>query len=265
MKLIGQPKKLRSRFVNESKLSTYLNFCTEVYDLSKPEPPKDAYAFYLDYVKNAKGLILEPMCGTGRFLLPLCEEGFNVHGFDASDHMLKKLHEKAQTKGITPKVWKSFVEDFISVESYDLIFIPAGSFCLVIEEKTVELVLKKFYDYLTEDGIFLFEVETYNLLPPLGVWRETLWYRENGNKLLLSQYASFNQKVCTTICKYELIDSNKVTHREIEELKVRIYEPNEIIELARQAGFRHVRVIKGFDKNQDLKEAGVVFILECRK
>jgi hypothetical protein len=57
------------------KLDTYLNLCTEVYDLSKPNPPENAYAFYRDYVMRANGLILEPMCGTGRFLLPLLEEG----------------------------------------------------------------------------------------------------------------------------------------------------------------------------------------------
>ena len=79
---------------NIKTLASYLRLCTEVYDLSKPNPPKDAYAFYRDYVIKANGPILEPMCGSGRFLLPLREEGFNVHGFDASDHMLASLHAK---------------------------------------------------------------------------------------------------------------------------------------------------------------------------
>lgn len=70
------------------KLDTYISLCTEVYDLSKPKPPEDAYAFYRSYVKEAKGLVLESMCGTGRFLIPLLEEGFDVQGFDASNHML---------------------------------------------------------------------------------------------------------------------------------------------------------------------------------
>jgi 2-polyprenyl-3-methyl-5-hydroxy-6-metoxy-1,4-benzoquinol methylase len=70
-------------------LDTYLNLCTQVYDLSKPTPPKDAYEFYYSYAAQAKGPILEPMCGTGRFLIPLLEEGFDIYGFDASEHMLK--------------------------------------------------------------------------------------------------------------------------------------------------------------------------------
>lgn len=52
-------------------IDTYRDLCTQVYDLSKPEPPEEAYTFYRVYASNAKGPILEPMCGTGRFLLPL--------------------------------------------------------------------------------------------------------------------------------------------------------------------------------------------------
>ena len=47
------------------QLRTYLNLCTQVYDLSKPKPPEDAYAFYKFYLAQAGGAILEPMCGTG--------------------------------------------------------------------------------------------------------------------------------------------------------------------------------------------------------
>ncbi|HCU6014361.1 TPA: GNAT family N-acetyltransferase, partial [Legionella pneumophila] len=70
------------------KLDTYQSLCTEVYDLSKPNAPQDEYSFYRSYAAEVKGLILEPMCGTGRFLLPLAAEGFDVHGFDASQPML---------------------------------------------------------------------------------------------------------------------------------------------------------------------------------
>jgi len=40
---------------------TYLNLCTQVYDLSKPHPPEDVYAFYRSYAAKVKGPILEPM------------------------------------------------------------------------------------------------------------------------------------------------------------------------------------------------------------
>lgn len=35
-------------------INTYLNLCTEYYDIDKPEAPIDALRFYLDYAKQAK-------------------------------------------------------------------------------------------------------------------------------------------------------------------------------------------------------------------
>ncbi len=140
---------------NANTLDTYLSLCTEVYDLSKPDAPSDAYAFYREYAKAANGLILEPMCGTGRFLLPLLEEGFNVHGFDASEHMLKALYAKAKAKNIDATVWKGFVEDLERPEQYNLIFIPSGSFCLIIDPDAVKAALKVFYDHLTQGWYFI--------------------------------------------------------------------------------------------------------------
>ena len=56
--------------------STYQNLCTEYYGLDKPSAPEDALAYYLEHAKEAKGPILEPMCGTGSFLIPLFGAGF---------------------------------------------------------------------------------------------------------------------------------------------------------------------------------------------
>jgi hypothetical protein len=55
----------------EQVLSPYLGLCTQVYDLSKPTPPADAYAFYHTYASAVNGPIFEPMCGTGRLLLQI--------------------------------------------------------------------------------------------------------------------------------------------------------------------------------------------------
>ncbi|WP_081257827.1 class I SAM-dependent DNA methyltransferase [Orientia tsutsugamushi] len=170
----------------DKTLDTYLSLCTEVYDLSKPNPPEDAYAFYRDYAMKANGPILEPMCGTVRFLLPLLAEGFNVHGFDASSHMLKVLHAKAKTKNLDVTVWKGFVEDLKRPEKYNLIFIPSWSFCLIIDPVQVEKSLKAIYEHLADGGIFLFEAETLHAVPQAGIWRGSVWPKQNGQKIILN-------------------------------------------------------------------------------
>ena len=52
-------------------MSAYGSLCTEFYDLDKPSAPADALAFYVARARKVGGRILEPMCGSGRFLLPM--------------------------------------------------------------------------------------------------------------------------------------------------------------------------------------------------
>lgn len=249
----------------DKTLDTYLSLCTEVYDLSKPNPPEDAYAFYRDYVMKANGPILEPMCGTGRFLLPLIEDGFDVHGFDASDHMLRVLHAKAETKNLEPTAWKGFVEDLNRPKKYNLIFIPSGSFCLIIDPVHVEKSLKVIYDHLNDGGTFLFEAETLNSVPQLDIWRGSLWPKPNGQKIILSQLAMMQDDICTSLCKYELMGAGKIIHTEIEELRVKIYEQDQLMEILKSAGFKHIRTIKAFDQSSDPTEQDKSIVYECRK
>lgn len=249
----------------DKTLNTYLSLCTEVYDLSKPNPPEDDYAFYRDYAMRANGPILEPMCGTGRFLLPLLEEGFNVHGFDASDHMLKVLHAKATTKNLDATAWKGFVEDLKRPEKYNLIFIPSGSFCLIINPVQVEKSLKAIYDHLADGGIFLFEAETLNAVPEQGIWRGSVWTKPNGQKIILSQLATMQDDICTSLCKYELMEAGKIIHTEIEELKVKIYEQDQLTKMLQAVGFKHIRTLKAFDPSSEPAKQDESIVYECKK
>lgn len=249
----------------DKTLDTYLSLCTEVYDLSKPNPPEDTYAFYRDYAMNSNAPILEPMCGTGRFLLPLLEEGFDVHGFDASDHMLKALHVKAEAENLKPLVWKGFVEDLKRLEKYNLIFIPSGSLCLIIDPVQVEKSLKAIYDHLADGGIFLFEAETLQAVPKEGIWRGSVWPKPNGQKIILSQLATRQDDICTSLCKYELMEAGKIIHTEIEELRVKIYEQDQLMEMLKAAGFKNIRTLKAFDQSSGPDNQDESIVYECRK
>lgn len=248
-----------------TKLSTYLSLCTEVYDLSKPLPPEDAYAFYRHYADTAAGPILEPMCGTGRFLLPLLAEGFPVHGFDASDHMLEKLCLKAHAQNLKPTVWKSFFEDFKRPEKYNLIFIPSGSFCLLIDPAAAQLALKTLYDHLSDGGVLLFEIETLKSVPPLGVWQGSVWHKSRDELIILSQLTTLKNNVCNTLCKYELTDNNSIIHTEIEELKVKIYSPEELTKILKTCGFKDIRMMKAFNREAFPDENDESIVYECKK
>ena len=68
--------------------ATYLELSTQLYEISKPTATEYALTFYKSYAGEASGMILEPMCGAGRFLMPLAKDGYKIEESDTNEHML---------------------------------------------------------------------------------------------------------------------------------------------------------------------------------
>ena len=80
-------------------MSAYGRLCTEFYALDKPDAPPDAFDFYERHARAASGPVHEPMCGTGRFLLPLLAQGLDISGSDTSREMLAACRSRAARSG----------------------------------------------------------------------------------------------------------------------------------------------------------------------
>ena len=78
----------------KSTKNYYGSLCTEMYEILHEKAPQDELNFYLSYAEKGKK-ILEPLCGSGRFLIPFMERGFDICGMDLSGEMLEKLKQKA--------------------------------------------------------------------------------------------------------------------------------------------------------------------------
>lgn len=129
----------------------------------------------------------------------------------------------------------------------------------------VEKSLQAIYDHLNDDGIFLFEAETLQAVPQAGIWRGSVWLKPNGQKIILSQLATMQDDICTSLCKYELMETGKIIHTEIEELRVKVYEQDQLMEMLKSAGFKHIRILKAFDQSSQPANQDYSIIYECRK
>lgn len=245
--------------------TTYLDLCTQVYEISKPTAPEDALAFYKSYADETSDAILEPMCGTGRFLLPLAKDGYKIEGSDASEHMLDVLRSKAEQMSLNVNIWKSVASEIPDNKIYSLIFIPSGSFGLITDSDEISKTLKSFYNHLDDGGVLVFEVETKNAVPELGYVRGSKWSAGDGKMILLSSCASMDGDICSSVAKYELIDKNQVIKTEVEEYKIKIYEPGTLLELLKSIGFRDVKILKAFDRSIGPGDSDESVIYECRK
>ena len=253
--------------MQKPELTTYLSLCTQVYDISLPTPPADEYEFFTSYAKENTGPLLEPMCGTGRFLLPMLQDGFNIQGFDASTHMLDALHRKASAHNLSPEVSLDFVESFKQTKQYGLIFIPSGSFNLITDRSAIAHALKKFYDLLLPNGTLVIEIITLAATPKNpGTWRREKWERPEGGFILASSCEEpLNDNVSLTHCTHDLVVENKIVLSEQETFKIRLYDTQEFYDCLVIAGFSAITPIKAFNRSSRPEADDKDVIFECKK
>ncbi len=248
---------------------SYRELCTEYYDLDKPTAPEDALQCYMRYAEEAKGPILEPMCGTGRFLIPLLESGYAVTGFDNSPHMLSLCRKKCKQRGLTAILQEATFETFLPQTSYNLVFIPSGSFGHLISSQQVSQALTFVASCLKSGGKFVFEVETLTAVrEPQGVWRGRWIDRPDGSKIVLNVMSQFDpeSKVETGLFRYELWEKNAISRTEVEVYHVRHYEPVEIEQYLKQHG---LSIVGKWQAEPHVKmqasDAAAVILYECIK
>ena len=106
------------------KINPYGKLCTQFYDITKPSPPEDAFKFYLDQARHVGGSVLELMCGSGRFLVPLLQQGIDIDGSDASADMLEVCRAKCESLGLKTNLYQQTIEETKLSRKYELIIIP---------------------------------------------------------------------------------------------------------------------------------------------
>ena len=249
------------------KPSLYLSLCTEFFDLDKPMAPIEEYLFFRHYLAAATGPILEPMCGTGRYLIPYVEDRFAVEGFDASPFMLNALKQKCEIKNINPQVWEQFLENQTTSKKYNLIFIPDSSFCLFLEPVTIATALQKIYDLLEDGGTFVFDVETVHAIPAkTGLWHGKAYKKPDGTTIISSTLPlPIENNIASVICRYELMDKMEIIKTEMEYFQIRLYHPDELEQILKKVGFSSIKQIEAYDLSCIPATHDYTVVFECIK
>ena len=222
-------------------MKTYKNLATQFYELAKTAENADAeIAFYAAYAAQANGLILEPMCGSGRVLLPLLARGYAIEGFDASAAMLAALAKKNAVISDEPApVWQQFLQHFGNGKKYALIIIPFGSFGLVLKRDEALSALKNLRNHLIPGGRLIMEIDTvHSAHGPQGVARCATRWRSDGATIgvrAIIEYDETTQIFSSQSC-YELRHDGGVT-TEQEHFEQYLYQYDKFDALAQMAGF----------------------------
>jgi SAM-dependent methyltransferase len=201
------------------------------------------------------------MCGSGRFLIPILENGIDIEGTDASGHMLDNCRKKCAEKNLNPVLYFQKLQDMSFKNKYGIVFIPSGSFGLITEENEINNSLKNIFDCLKQGGKFLLEIQTpYSLQDTTIISRKV--NRNDFTKIILNSESRFEIRtnIEITIYEYRLVINNEVTLTESEVINVKHFYTDEFFDLLKSAGFSDIKALKPYsDKMADKQESMILF------
>jgi len=116
--------------------------------------------FYAELARRTGGPILELMCGTGRALLPLAEEGFDITGVDSSADMLALAREKVAAEGLEGRVTllEADIRTGALPTGFMLAFITANSFMHLETVEDQLAALHAIRPTLDRDGLLVIDL-----------------------------------------------------------------------------------------------------------
>ena len=261
--------------MTSTPLTTYQSLCTQFYELefahrTNKLTTHDAQIIYLlDLAQKAIGPILEPMCGTGRLILPLLAAGFEVQGFDASPFMLEAFQQKwAQISNKPAPVQQCFIQEFLSPKQYGLIFIPFGSIGLVTDQNELKKSLQNMYRHLKPGGTFMIEIDTIASLPQeLGAQNRGSHAIDDQTSIRLTTVESYNPRtqIMLAKCTYQLIKNGAALKTEQEDFYQYLYTFDEMDILLKACEFVDIKKYKNYNLEPATDRKTEVLIYECVK
>ncbi len=234
----------------------------------------------LDYIKRIieanHGPALDIGCGTGRLLLRYLAAGLDVDGLDSSADMLAICREKSAAKGLNPTLYQQSMHELDLPRQYKTIFIPCGTFCLLINRDDALQALRRMYAALAPGGELVF-----NLFWEMGkggwFWNEidgkwhSMWYDNlpNGDQVfqyMLTDKVDHAEQQFFGRRRYRLVSNGQVIHEEIFPAYERVYGKYEIQMMLEMTGFHDVRVYDGWqDEPEPFAGKHDVMVLHGRK
>lgn len=220
-----------------------ISLCAKYHNADPSAPPKEELNFYLAHAKKAKGKILNPLCETGRFLIPLAEKNLPIEGFDPNHEMVEILNTKCKDKNISPTLWQEDLEDLYAPSLYKLIMIPSSLFGQITDLEKAAYCLEAMYHALKEGGLLLFEAKTASRPPPY-LTREHR--RCSNGKMIMASSLSLGKcgEVDQISSRYELIDKGSVLQKEIKRFNLRLHKRSKLTEMLKAAGFDQIKAFR---------------------
>jgi len=235
----------------------YQGLEAELYDRLDELSDFEDLDFYQWFLEAAPGEVLDLGCGTGRILLPLIREGFEVTGLDGSQNMLDLCSERLGKEGLDAELVLGDMRSFdLGKRRFGTILIPGFSIQMLLEDEEVAACLRCCRRHLAVGGQLI--VPTH--MPWEMIWdgrsecpleeRKAVELEEEGQRLRALQGWQLDAQAqrLRLSNRYERLSKDGAMLMEEEkEMTIRWHLPHDFMQFLADAGFGDISLYGDFE------------------
>ena len=247
-------------------MEAYSGFA-KVYDLFMDNIP---YEEWTDYVKELlaeegikDGILLDLGCGTGSVTELLAKAGFDMIGIDNSEEMLDIAMEKRYESGLDILYLLQDMREFELYGTVRGVVSICDSMNYILDDEDLLDVFKLVHNYLDNDGIFIFDMNTmykYREILSDNTFAED---REESSFIWENFYDDEEE-----INQYDLslfVQEEDGRYRKYEETHLqRAYEQKTVEELIKESGLELLHVYDAFTRELPSEDSQRIYYV-CRR
>ena len=182
-------------------------------------------------------LVLDLACGTGTMTWLLTRRGYEVIGVDGSEEMLAAAMSKSgQVAGVPPVFLHQSMPRLDLYGTVDAAVCCLDSLNYLTDPKDVQRTLQRLHLFVAPGGMLVFDVNTVAKLSSL----DGQVFLDETEDVYCVWRTEFSRGVCTYwVDLFELREDGS-WERSCEEHRERAYEPEELTQWLREAGFTKI-------------------------
>jgi ubiquinone/menaquinone biosynthesis C-methylase UbiE len=185
---------------------------------------------------------LDLACGTGNVALKIAENFETTYAVDLSEDMLAKAYDKFQEKGLNISIINQDMTELDLNRTFDLVTCVLDSTNYLIEDGELELYLKSVYSHLKDDGVFLFDINSYYKLSKiLG----NNIYTHDEDAVFYTWENVFEDDIVNMYLTF-FVKKGSLYERFEEEHFERAYREEEIENILKKCGFTFIGKYNGY-------------------
>lgn len=219
-----------------------------IYDELMNDFDYEKWAGYINsifkkYKKDPKN-ILEMACGTGNLTYHLAREGYRLTAFDLSEEMLAQAYKKLGRYKNVELLNLDMIE-FDLNKKYDSVISICDSINYILEEEDLASSFENVYRHLEEDGIFIFDINSYYKLKNI-IGNNTFINDQEETFYTWQNFYDDEVNICDFFLTFFVREKDGKYSRFEEEHSEKAYKIKEIVRLLKEAGFKNIDYYEGF-------------------